>query len=135
MGSRSSSGTLSRPSSGRVESDDGRDDEPVAAPVATRRAGLAAELQLDTLKCTMQKVNSAVAALWIASVRERVRLKPAHATLEGDDVDVIDEVIRGTAAVAPKASDLAALESFQERPEVRGQTIDARLRNRSRYHR
>jgi len=68
----------------------------------------------------VQEVNSAVAALWVAGVRERVRLKPAHATLEGDDVYIIDEVIRGTAAVAPKASDLAALESFQERPEVRG---------------
>jgi hypothetical protein len=79
-----------------------------------------AELYLDTLQRAVQELNSVVAALRVAGVRERVRLKPPHASLEGDDVYIVDEVIRSTAAVATKASNLTALESFHERPEIRG---------------
>ena len=68
----------------------------------------------------MQVADAVVAALGIAGVRERVGLKAAHPALEDDDMNVLDEVVGGCAAVASNARQLAVLSRLDKRPEFGG---------------
>jgi len=68
----------------------------------------------------VQVADAVVAALGIAGVRERVGLKAAHPALEDDDMNVLDEIVGGCAAVASNARQVTILSRLDKRSEFGG---------------
>ena len=94
-------------------------DSPATRPVLAP-GRLAAKLHLQALERRVQVADRVVAALGVARIGERMGLQAAHATLEDDEVNVLDEVPRGCAAVAANPGEIARLDGFDDRLEVGG---------------
>jgi hypothetical protein len=59
-----------------------------------------------------------IAPLGIAGIRERVGHQPSESAFINDQVDILEEIGRRRAAMAPEAVQLARLDDFEDRFEV-----------------
>ena len=87
------------------------------ASVAAVAAGWRLSLAWRFSRARVQVVDSAVAALCIAGVRERVGLEGVPYGAEDDDMNVFDEVVGGRAAVASNVRQFTILSRLDKRPE------------------